>query len=374
MVVYVAPEDPPQVDFPIPSFSLGITQLHIPDSPPVYPITNDRNATPEPKAPENIRKTKAVVDTLMPSGDAARPIGDDMNRIYKWVTDRRGAKNLTLAWIRNGSDDVQLQRANLQSLGWRRRVSDTVVDYCCAMFNTSSNARFYTDFYCIPPRLMAIILTDDNIERCAGMNTGFVPVLSRFIGRGQHWFDVRKAKKVDYWFVPVCRDDHWWLYVLHRKTDNLWVLDSMHSGPHSECRDKIDKYVLASTVDPNIVFTAEGYECCYETRLQKQPNGWDCGIYVIKWMEMWDPKSLAEDELNMPIWNTISELQQIRKEIVTDILLCKDNISRSEINGVLNVPCRHLEDRGKKKNLEDPWTNPRTRSLVRRAERDKKVK
>ncbi|XLU93837.1 hypothetical protein S245_008189, partial [Arachis hypogaea] len=170
--------------------------MHIPDSLPRSPVTNDQNATPEPESPENIT-TKAVVDTLMPSGGVARPTGDDMNRIYKWVTDRRGAKNTTPAWIRNG-DDVQLQRADLQSLGWRRRVSDTVVDYCCAMFNTSSNTRFCTHFYCIPPRLMAIILTDDNIERFAGTNTGFVPVLSKFMGRGQHWFDAEKAKKVDY--------------------------------------------------------------------------------------------------------------------------------------------------------------------------------
>ncbi|XP_052118974.1 uncharacterized protein LOC127748459 [Arachis duranensis] len=189
MVVYVAPEDPAQVDFSIPSFSLGITQMHIPDSPPRSPVTNDQNTTPEPESPENIT-TKAVVDTLMPSGGVARPTGDDMNRIYKWVTDQRGAKNTILAWIRNG-DDVQLQRADLQSLGWRRKV----VDYCCAMFNTSSNARFCTHFYCIPPRLMAIILTDDNIEQFAGTNTGFVPVLSKFMGRGQHWFDAEKEKK-----------------------------------------------------------------------------------------------------------------------------------------------------------------------------------
>ncbi|XLU64540.1 hypothetical protein S245_023749, partial [Arachis hypogaea] len=103
MVVYVAPEDPSQVDFSIPSFSLGITQMHLPDSLPRSPITNDQNVTPEPESPENI-KTKAVVDTLMPSGGVARLTGDDMNRIYKWVTDRRGTKNTTLAWIRNGDD------------------------------------------------------------------------------------------------------------------------------------------------------------------------------------------------------------------------------------------------------------------------------
>ncbi|XLT23749.1 hypothetical protein HN873_055041 [Arachis hypogaea] len=126
--------------------------------------------------------------------------------------------------------------------------------------------------------LQALILTDDNIKRCVGTNIGFVPILSSFMGRGQHWFDAGKAKQVKYWFVPVCRDDHWWLYVLHRQTDNLWVLDSMHNGPNFERREKIDKYVgfllqeLAATVDPNVVFTVEGYECCYETRHQKQPN------------------------------------------------------------------------------------------------------
>ncbi|XLT51089.1 hypothetical protein HN873_043693 [Arachis hypogaea] len=197
IVVYVAPEDPIQVDFPIPSFSLGITQMHIPDSSHRSPITNERNATLEPEAPENIRKSEDVVNTPMPSEVAARPTGDDMNKIYKWATDRTAAQNATLACIRN-SDDIQLQQVDLQSLGWRRRVSDTVVDYCCAMFNASSNARFYTDFYCIPLRLMALILTDNNIERCVGRNTGFVPVLSSFIGRGQHWFDARKAKQVKY--------------------------------------------------------------------------------------------------------------------------------------------------------------------------------
>ncbi|XLU28461.1 hypothetical protein S245_064527, partial [Arachis hypogaea] len=73
-----------------------------------------------------------------------------------------------------------------------------VVDYYCAMFNASSNARFCTYFYCIPPRLMALILIDDNIERCAGMNTGFVPVLSNFMGREQHWFGAEKVKQVKY--------------------------------------------------------------------------------------------------------------------------------------------------------------------------------
>ncbi|XLT61983.1 hypothetical protein HN873_018507 [Arachis hypogaea] len=75
----------------------------------------------------------------------------------------------------------------------------------------------------------------------------------------------------------------------------------------------------------------------------------------------------------MPIWTT-TQVQQIRKEIVTDILICKDNISRSVVEGVLNVPCRHVEDREKKKNIEDPWTNPRRRSLARKAERAKKAK
>ncbi|XLT27212.1 hypothetical protein HN873_058504 [Arachis hypogaea] len=108
MVVYVAPKDPVHVKFPIPSFSLGITQMHIPDSPPGSPVINGPCVTLEPKTPENIRKPEDAVKTLMPSGDVPRPIGADINMIYRWATDCRAKQHTTMAWIRNG-DDVELQ-------------------------------------------------------------------------------------------------------------------------------------------------------------------------------------------------------------------------------------------------------------------------
>ncbi|XLT65023.1 hypothetical protein HN873_021462 [Arachis hypogaea] len=197
MVVYVAPKDPVQIEFPIPSFSLGITQMHIPDSPPESPVINRPHVIPEPKTPENIRKPKDAVKTLMPSGAVPRPIGDNINRIYRWATDCREGQHTTTVWIRNG-DDVELQRADLQSLGLQRKVRDTVVDYCCAMFNTSSIVRFCKDFYCLSPRLMEVILTDKNIEQYVGPNKEFVPILSQYIGRGQRWFNEKRAKEMEY--------------------------------------------------------------------------------------------------------------------------------------------------------------------------------
>ncbi|XLT65022.1 hypothetical protein HN873_021461 [Arachis hypogaea] len=90
----------------------------------------------------------------------------------------------------------------------------------------------------------------------------------------------------------------------------------MHNRPDSKWQKKVDRYTglllqeLAAIVDESIAFTWEGLECCYVLRILKQPNGYmdsrgiiekDCGIYVIKWMEMWDPNNMVEDESNIPI-------------------------------------------------------------------------
>ncbi|MED6175931.1 hypothetical protein PIB30_082974 [Stylosanthes scabra] len=164
--------DTSPLDPTIPSFSIGLTQLGRSDTPHTSPVTMER---------------VDVIHTLLPSRTVVRPTGADMERIYRWATNVRAKNDITLAWIKNG-DNIKIIRRDLKSMGTRKQLYDTVVDYCCAMFNASDNPRFQQSFYCFTPRIM-------------------------------------------------------WLYVLHRKSENQWVLDSVNKEPNSDRRKNIDAYV-----------------------------------------------------------------------------------------------------------------------------------
>ncbi|MED6138456.1 hypothetical protein PIB30_074347 [Stylosanthes scabra] len=71
-----------------------------------------------------------------------------------------------------------------------------------------------------------------------------------------------------------------------------------------------------------------------------QPNETDCGVFVMKWMELIDPIVLvdcceADKGYNIEKW-TESKLDEFRKQIVAKIVLSKDNENRIETIRQLN--------------------------------------
>ncbi|QHN91735.1 uncharacterized protein DS421_17g577510 [Arachis hypogaea] len=69
--------------------------------------------------------------------------------------------------------------------------------------------------------------------------------------------------------------------------------------------------------------------------LPRQSNNYDCGLFVIKWVEMWNPSSIEINVSNMPEWEEF-ECVNLRKQSVIQILtspsnaLLKDVINKSE--------------------------------------------
>ncbi|MED6145344.1 hypothetical protein PIB30_024245 [Stylosanthes scabra] len=172
---------------------------------------------------------------------------------------------------------------------------------------------------------VTIMLTDETIEACKGPMNGFFPVISQKLGEGKN------------------------------------------------CVAGVLLKDLAAYVDNNGPFNGDCYDCGYEQVNGKQPNTWDFGVYVLKWMQMWDPKSLGVEVPPLPEWDN-DELRQFRKELVMDMLYCAENESNDSLEEAIKLSQRRVENRGKKIHLKDSWTNPRTKSLVRRAERAPKGK
>ncbi|MED6192361.1 hypothetical protein PIB30_009440 [Stylosanthes scabra] len=59
----------------------------------------------------------------------------------------------------------------------------------------------------------------------------------------------------------------------------------------------------------------------------KQPNAYDCGVYVIKYMDYVNPSTLGKRGFSVPIW-TEAEFQEFREENVERILYHGDNYYR----------------------------------------------
>nr|XP_025625430.1 uncharacterized protein LOC112717679 [Arachis hypogaea] len=87
-----------------------------------------------------------------------------------------------------------------------------------------------------------------------------------------------------------CWRSHWWVYAFEVNANRLVIIDSLHSVPQVDERDNLDAYVgrlfedMVRIIIPAFVRTTYGPFRSY-ARVPKQPNNFDCGICVIKFME-----------------------------------------------------------------------------------------
>ncbi|MED6127560.1 hypothetical protein PIB30_089181 [Stylosanthes scabra] len=85
----------------------------------------------------------------------------------------------------------------------------------------------------------------------------------------------------------------------------------------------------------------------------KQPNPTDCGLYVMKWMELLDVAALSaaytfKRRYNIEEWSQ-DQLDQFRKEIVSKLIMSKDNTLNVEaINQASNMTLEAITEAKKK--------------------------
>ncbi|MED6195930.1 hypothetical protein PIB30_042480 [Stylosanthes scabra] len=192
------------------------------------------------------------------------------------------------------------------------------------LLNKEPSARFQNDIYCLPPDLLTAMFRKHN---------------SDYID-----LDIQRPHLIhNLIFAPVLYSGHWWMYVLDVKRRRFFVLDSKNRVSPSPDRTKIHKFG-SNIIDQLIVYAGASSLLSRDSRT-KQPsmslfircvqvpiqlNDFDCGIYVMKYMELIDPKKLDEKK-PYPIVNwTTKELQEFREEYIARILLSEKNLLRDE--------------------------------------------
>ncbi|RYQ98791.1 hypothetical protein Ahy_B07g086589 [Arachis hypogaea] len=244
-----------------------------------------------------------------------------------------------------------------------------VIQWMCYSLNDTDSSRFKRDFYCVYPGILESVTRNDSL---ASFIDGVRPIydgLSPSFGEDTRFFDKAVAAKRNWRLFPYCWKSHWWVYAFEVNAKRIVILDSLHSVPEDDKRDKLDAYVgrlcedMANIAIPGFVRTPYGLARSY-ARVPKQPNNFDCGMCVIKFIEIWteDRKFYEWDE---------DSLSSYRMELILDIICGPHNALVHQLVSLLNErakPVRRNAPRNKKKDVSSPYTAPSTRSLIERVE------
>ncbi|XP_052725681.1 uncharacterized protein LOC128194331 [Vigna angularis] len=148
--------------------------------------------------------------------------------------------------------------------------------------------------------------------------------------RSDH-FGLEELPTADFLFLPFVHDDHWWCYSVKLRSMEIFVIDSLGKGIRD--RKRIDTTVAENMarffcILMNIPEGSIGPLTVKQANIPSQPNLHDCGVIMLKAMEIWDGDEKYNGK-SMPEYTT-EELLGIRKKYVCDWILDNDNISRME--------------------------------------------
>ncbi|XP_014524342.1 uncharacterized protein LOC106780552, partial [Vigna radiata var. radiata] len=140
---------------------------------------------------------------------------------------------------------------------------------------------------------------------------------------------VEDLLSADWVFIPVVSNNHWWCYALKVRTMQFFVIDSMDKGIRG--RGGIDRNIakniqrfwglLINTYeDSKIAFNVE------QAKIPVQPNTYDCGVIMMKVLEIWDGED-KYDGKSMPDY-TNEDLAAFRKKYICDWILDAENLRR----------------------------------------------
>ncbi|KOM48385.1 hypothetical protein LR48_Vigan07g208900 [Vigna angularis] len=94
-------------------------------------------------------------------------------------------------------------------------------------------------------------------------------------------------------FMPFVHDDHWWCYLVKLSTLQIFVIDSLGKGIKD--RKRIDKAIVENLegffgIMYNRPEWRIGPLVVEQANISSQPNLHNCGVIMLKAMEMWDGK------------------------------------------------------------------------------------
>ncbi|RYQ82600.1 hypothetical protein Ahy_B10g101183 isoform A [Arachis hypogaea] len=175
----------------------------------------------------------------------------------------------------------------------------------------------------------------------------------------RQFLDKRKLASHPFLFVSICNGAHWWLWIADVNKKKFYVLDPVNKPRKDipESRVKLNKFVMRGvrfTVVASLYllfvslsrfnnFSDEVYagaeplmvdrpgeEAEYIT-LNGQCTDYDCGIYVMKWLKIIDPRKIKSGKrYKYKAW-TQQEIDDFRYQYDPNLMLHEMNKIRDQV-------------------------------------------
>ncbi|RYR03198.1 hypothetical protein Ahy_B06g082044 [Arachis hypogaea] len=172
----------------------------------------------------------------------------------------------------------------------------SIVSAMCFIINQQNIQRFQEEVYCLPPDIVNMALANhpEGVFLQTKNNKPFrVEDYPMFIP----FLDLQKLKSHRYIFAPVCHSQHWW--------------DTICWGAPLKSRDK-DREIVAPYL-----------------HISGQKTSYNCAIYVMKWLEIFEPANIKRQKYEWDDWNQ-DEVDHFRVEYASRILFHDMNLDKAE--------------------------------------------
>ncbi|MED6140683.1 hypothetical protein PIB30_095721 [Stylosanthes scabra] len=250
-------------------------------------------------------------------------------RCVMWaLSDRKDIKYDSIFMIHR---DIHFEvvRKQFRSMRPGKEVDAAVITAYSLVLNNEPIPRFQSDVYILPPSILSSMM-ETYRENYIDLHTRKVHSIT--------------SLKSDEYLRLVNKDK----LITHRyEKKTFFVVDSKRKDAPSSDRTRINKFALTSLIffsgqhdRPTIGLCGVPFtphkrhkdkppQILWFPRYQQiheQPNAYDCGTFVMKWMEVLDPTKLdAHSRYPIKDWST-EDLQRFRNNIIWQIILSSQNL------------------------------------------------
>ncbi|RYR02990.1 hypothetical protein Ahy_B06g081827 [Arachis hypogaea] len=231
-------------------------------------------------------------------------------------------------------DRYILSKLHLASLAPEMHIEAEIVSAMCFILNQQKIKMFQEEVYCLP----LILNHPERVFLQPKNNKSFrVEDYPMFIP----FLDLKKLAFHRYIFAPVCHSQHWWLWLADTRKRKFYIVDPYHTKSPSNERTALNTFIVSWFC----VLYSNSWVICWGAPLKTkdkdkeieppylnnsgQKTSYDCAIYVMKWLEMFQPENIKRQKYEWDNW-TEDEVDHFRVEYASRILFHEMNQDKAE--------------------------------------------